>query len=129
MEKLQKKGNKKYDEDYLMAKAIETQVTELRKDISHLTELSKNGFKQIRRRQDIANGKISKHCIEITKLNIEKKDFITREGHLKIESDNQKSLFKRLDTNKTKLLYVLVGIMAAVVTPLLVDALKKTFGG
>lgn len=122
MEKLKKNKIKNNNEDQLMAKKVETQVIELRKDVSHLTELVKNGFKQVHLRQDVANGKIQKHEIQFAKIDGK----YMEKGDVKLlVSDQEKDDIKRFSDIKGKMLGFLIGIAGTVLTYFLI----KSFGG
>jgi len=120
MEKLKKSDDQNNREDYLMAKAIETQVTELKKDVSYLTGIVKDGFAQIHLRQDVANGKIQKHEIQFAKIENKYMD----KGDVKfLVSNNQKESIRRSGMVKDKVIWYLVGLAGTVVVFFIIKSL------
>ncbi len=100
-----------------MAKTKRTEDLGLKKDIEYLTKTVEKGFKDIHLRQDIANGKIMKHELQIDRLENKDKTFITKEDYLKNKVDKS-----------DKWHWVIVGMVASIFTSailLLINAIWR----
>jgi len=108
-----------------MTKSKTVQITEIKKDIQHLTIVTEKGFREVHRRQDVANGKLLKHENKLIKIesNIGNigHNYLTKEefNHYKIHD------LKRKISAKDKLVWYLAGLAATVVVAILL----KVFGG
>lgn len=103
-----------------MAKAIETQFVELRKDVVYLTEIVKDGFKQVHLRQDVANGKIQKHEVQFAKIDGKYMD----KGDIKLlVRSHETDSIKKSNKLKDRVIWYLIGLAGTVVVVFIIKGL------
>ncbi len=93
-------------------------LAEFKKDIQYLTQITKEGFTEIHKRQDIANGKLLKHENKLTKLEGEVDNCLTKEDHLKDKV-----------STKNKVLYYLFGSAGTIVSGIIIFGVSNLLGG
>jgi len=101
-----------------MAKNISTSMAEFQKDIQYLTQITESGFKEIHKRQDIANGKLLKHENQLTKLESMKENYITKTEHLKEKI-----------TLKDKVVFYLLGVGGTIFAGVTLYGISLIVGG
>lgn len=101
-----------------MTKSTATQLAEFKKDIQYLTQITEKGFKDIKQRQDLTNGKVLRHEKEIIKIQEDLLDscdkFLTKEEFLT-------GKFAASSGHLKYMLTIMAGILIAVTANFIID--------